>query len=58
VGWLLSGWINVRLGNPEVTIERATRAMRLSPLDPLISLAFTLIGAGHFYAGRYDEASS
>jgi tetratricopeptide (TPR) repeat protein len=58
VGWLLSGWINVRLGNPEVTIERATRAMRLSPLDPLISLAFTLIGAGHFYAGRYDGASS
>jgi len=21
------------------------------------SLAFALIGAGHFYAGRYDEAS-
>jgi TolB-like protein len=56
--WLLSGWINVRLGKPEVTIERATRAIRLSPLDPFTSLAFTLIGAGHFYAGRYDEASS
>src|SRR5262249_22515741 len=40
------------------TIERATRAIRLSPLDPFTSLAFTHIGAGHFYAGRYDEASS
>jgi TolB-like protein len=58
VGWLLSGWINIRLGKPEVTIERATRAIRLSPLDPFTPLAHTIIGAGHFYAGRYDEASS
>jgi adenylate cyclase len=57
-GWLLSGWVNNMLGNPEVAIERATRAIRLSPLDPLTSLAFTQIGAGHFMAGRYDEASS
>jgi DNA-binding winged helix-turn-helix (wHTH) protein len=57
VGWLLSGWINIRLGKPDVTIERATRAIRLSPLDPFTSLAHTIIGAGHFYAGRYDEAS-
>jgi tetratricopeptide (TPR) repeat protein len=40
------------------TFERATRAIRLSPLDPFTSLAFALIGAGHFHAGRYDEASS
>src|SRR6266849_6233647 len=58
VGWLLSGRVNIYLGQPEVTIERATRAIRLSPLDPFTFLAFTLIGAGHFYAGRYDEASS
>jgi tetratricopeptide (TPR) repeat protein len=58
VGWLLSGWVNLWLGKPEVQIERATRAIRLSPLDPLTSLAFTMIGAGHFFVGRYDEASS
>lgn len=58
VGWLLSGWVHTRLGNPEITIERATRAIRLSPLDPFASLAFTQIGAGHLYAGRYAEASS
>jgi TolB-like protein len=33
-GWLLSGWVNLWLGRPEVEIERATRAVRLSPLDP------------------------
>ena len=39
-------------------IERGTRAIRLSPLDPLMSLAFAGIGTGHFSLGRYDEASS
>jgi len=58
LGWLLSGWVNIYLGNPEVAIERAMRAVRLSPLDPFTFLAFSQIGAGHFYAGRYDEASS
>jgi TolB-like protein/tetratricopeptide (TPR) repeat protein len=58
VGWLLSGFVNLWLGRPEVQFERATRAVRLSPLDPLTSLAFTMIGAGHFFVGRYDEASS
>ena len=58
MGWLLSGWVNAWLGKPEVNIERSTRAIRLSPLDPFTSLAFTLIGAGHMLAGRYDEASS
>ena len=56
--WLLSGWVNLWLGKPEVTIERATRAIRLSPLDPFASLAHALIGGGHFMAGRYDDASS
>jgi tetratricopeptide (TPR) repeat protein len=57
-GWLLSGWVYLYLGKPEVTIERASRALYLSPLDPLTSLAHSLIGAGHMHAGRYDEACS
>jgi TolB-like protein len=55
-GWLLSGWVNLYLGEPDVTIERAMRAMRLSPLDPFTYLASTAISSGHFFAGRYDEA--
>jgi tetratricopeptide (TPR) repeat protein len=57
-GWLLSAWVNACVGAPEVMIERATRAIRLSPLDPFTSLAFAPIAAGHFLAGRYDEACS
>jgi TolB-like protein len=57
-GWLLSGWVNLFLGEHEVTIERSRRAIRFSPLDPLTSLAFTVISAGHSQAGRHDEASS
>jgi TolB-like protein len=57
-GWLFSGWIRMYLGEPDVTVEHAARAIRLSPLDPFSFLAYTLVGAGHFFAGRYDEASS
>ena len=53
-----AGWVHLYLGKPEVVIERATLAIRLSPLDPFTPLAFAHIGAGHFYAGRYDEACS
>jgi adenylate cyclase len=57
-GWLLSGWFNLWLSKPDTAIERGAHAIHLSPLDPLASLAYTLIAAGHFNAGRYDEASS
>ena len=57
-GWLLSGWVNTHLGKHEITIERAKRAIRLSPLDPFTFLAYTIIGGAHLFAGRYDEASS
>jgi TolB-like protein len=57
-GWLLSGWVNLYLGKPEVTIERATHAIRLSPLDPFTFLAYSVIAGAHMHAGRYDEAAS
>jgi TolB-like protein len=56
-GWLFSGWVRVFLGEPEVTVEHATRAIRFSPLDPFSFLASSVIGGGHFFAGRYDQAS-
>ena len=41
-----------------MAIEHFTRAMRLSPLDPLIFLAQGGMAWAHFVAARYDEASS
>jgi TolB-like protein len=56
-GWLFSGFVRLFLGEPDVTVEHAARAMRLSPLDPFTFLASSVVGGGHFFAGRYDEAS-
>jgi len=57
-GWLFSGYVRILLGEPDVTVEHTARAMRLSPLDPFSYLASGWVCAGHFFAGRYDEASS
>jgi len=56
--WLFSGWVKVWIGEPEVAIERLARAMRLSPQDPLFFQMQAATAAAHFFAGRYDEAST
>ncbi len=56
--WLFSGWAKVWLGEPEVAIERAARAMRLSPQDPFVGSMQGAIACAHFFAGRYAEAWS
>jgi TolB-like protein len=56
--WLFSGWGKVWLGEPEAAIEHVARAMRLSPQDPQIFNAQAATASAHFFAGRYDEASS
>ncbi|HVH83282.1 MAG TPA: adenylate/guanylate cyclase domain-containing protein, partial [Steroidobacteraceae bacterium] len=35
--WYYSGWARIWLGEPDSAIEPISRAMRLSPLDPLIN---------------------
>ncbi|MGE3145193.1 MAG: winged helix-turn-helix domain-containing tetratricopeptide repeat protein [Pseudorhodoplanes sp.] len=56
-GWFLGGHLNVYAGDLEGGIGRLNRAIRLSPLDPLI---FRGVNAGlayaHFLASRNDEA--
>jgi len=54
--WFNSGFIRVWLGEPEIAIEHLTRAMRLSPLDPLIFGMQTATAFAHFCAGRNSEA--
>jgi tetratricopeptide (TPR) repeat protein len=58
MAWFFSGWIRVWLGKPEVAIERFAHAMRLSPLDPFIFNAQAGTAHAHFFASRYEEASS
>jgi TolB-like protein/class 3 adenylate cyclase/Tfp pilus assembly protein PilF len=54
--WLFSGWSKVWLGEPEAAIERAARALRLSPNDPHSFNMQTVMAAAHFTAGRYAQA--
>ena len=55
--WSRSGWARIWLGEPDVAIEHLARAMRLSPLDPLMPNMRATGAYAHFFAGRYDEAS-
>jgi adenylate cyclase len=56
--WNFSGWVRIWLGDPEIAIEHLARAMRLSPLDPAFHAMQAASASAHFFAGRYDEASS
>jgi len=54
--WLFSSLINAWTGKPEIAIDHAARAMRLSPQDPHIFSMQSATANAHFVAGRYDEA--
>ena len=56
--WHFSGWAKIYLGEPEVAIEHLAHAMRLSPLDPIIFVVQMAVAFAHFFAGRYNDASS
>jgi len=58
IAWQLSGTVQAFLGRSEVAIEHTSRAMRLSPLDPNLSLMQSSLALAYFIAGRYDDASS
>jgi tetratricopeptide (TPR) repeat protein len=54
--WYLVGHLRIYVGDPETGIEHLTRAIQLSPLDPLIFRAHAGLAYAHFFAGRNDEA--
>lgn len=56
--WHVGAIVKLWLGEPEVALEREARAMRFSPLDPLIGQMRTTTAWAHFFAGRYEDASS
>ena len=55
--WNASGWVRAYRGELEVAIEHQARAMRLSPLDPVLYHMQVGTAYAHMLAGRFDEAS-
>jgi tetratricopeptide (TPR) repeat protein len=47
------GW----MGKTEIAIERANRALRLSPFDPLNVRPYCGLAIAHFHAKRYEAAA-
>jgi len=56
--WHSSAVARAFLGEPDTAIERAACAMRLSPQDPQTFAMQMATAWGHFFRGRYEEASS
>jgi TolB-like protein len=54
--WFASGWVKSFLGETDTALEHLARAMRLSPLDPLMFLMQGVTALAHFVAGHYAEA--
>ena len=56
--WMLSSWLRIWRGEPDLALDHIAQAMRLSPVDPSL---YGMVGAAayaHFLAGRYEVASS
>jgi adenylate cyclase len=43
-------------GYPELAVERAQRALRLSPFDPMNFMPNCAMAIAHFHGGRYEAA--
>ena len=56
ISWVRSAWVRIFLGDFDLAIEHASRAIRLSPLDPFLVGMQSAIAFAHFCAGRYDQS--
>jgi TolB-like protein len=54
--WFASGQLRVWIGEPEIAIRLLERFIRMSPLDPIISRAYSAIAFAHVFAERFEEA--
>ncbi|MET4279371.1 MULTISPECIES: adenylate/guanylate cyclase domain-containing protein [unclassified Bradyrhizobium] len=52
------GWTKLWLGEPEEAVQRFTRALRLSPLDPWAVRMRIGIAHAYFFLDRYEQAAS
>jgi TolB-like protein/Tfp pilus assembly protein PilF len=58
LAWNLGAWMRIFRGEPDLALDYAARAMRLSPLDPSLYAVNGAVAYAHFFAGDYDMASS
>jgi adenylate cyclase len=56
-GWVISGWLRLWSGQPEIAISHFETSLRLSPHARRAG-TFMAIGVGHFFARRSEEARS
>jgi adenylate cyclase len=56
--WHASGCVRAHLHDPDVALVHLARAMRLSPLDPLMFAMQMVTAFAHHIAGRYAEAAT
>jgi adenylate cyclase len=56
-GWVISGWLRLWAGKPELAISHFETSLRLSP-HARRSGTFMAIGVGHFFARQFGEAAA
>jgi adenylate cyclase len=54
--WYCRGWVNLLAGLPEEAVRSFERAMRMSPVDPLLYRSFTGMGMAIIQLRRFNEA--
>jgi TolB-like protein len=52
----LSGWNRMYVGDWEVAVSQITRAVQLSPMDPMLFFYSTALSAAYFAGAQYEDA--
>ena len=55
-GWLISGVLRLRAGQPDIAIEHVNASLHLSP-RARVGNSLAVIGSAHFLSRRFDEAA-
>jgi adenylate cyclase len=56
LAWNYRGWVYKNAGLPEEAVRSFERAIRMSPVDPMLHFAFAGMGYAFVELGRFDEA--
>jgi TolB-like protein len=56
--WILSGWLRIWRGEPDLALDHVAHAVRLNPLDQSMYGGHGAMAYAHFLASHYDTASS